>query len=218
LSDKTKYVLNTDSSLIKLIRSKGQLRKFDRGEFLYFKNSSKKFAILLESGFTALYHNDKNSKIIRFVQPGEVLFSELAMNPSTEQFDWKSFSKSYAYFLEIETLKKKIHQSELQLELLQIAAKNMGKISSNAANRINLPLKYQFFLFFEEILQIVSSNEKSIAPINRSHLINYFGCSKSSLSRIFGFFIEKSIIVEEKEGLYINQMLLQSIRQKGEMP
>lgn len=222
MSKKEIHIYNCVDSIFKLIRLKGQLRSFKKGEYLKHSNNKKQYAIYLESGFTILLRPKEaagKSKIIRFVHPGETLFSELAINENAEVFDWKALSKTKAYFLDIDTLKAALKLNpKLQLDLFQIATKNLKRLDSSAANRMTLPLKYQFFIFFEEMLEIASVTNLNVTPINRTLLGNYFGCSKSSLSRMFSFFVEQNVVSEEEGGFIINQMLLHKIKQKGEMP
>lgn len=224
MNNKESNINKCSDSISKLICLKGQLRSFKKGEFLKHSNENgkKQYAIFLESGFTTLLRPNQaasKSKIIRFVHPGETLFSELAINDKAEVFDWKALSKTKAYFLDIDLLKEALRlDPKLQFDLFQIATKNLKRLDSSAANRITLPLKYQFFIFFEEMLEIASVTNLNVTPINRTLLGNYFGCSKSSLSRMFSFFIEQNIVSEEEGGFVINQILLQKIKQKGEMP
>lgn len=212
----------TTPELFNLLEEFGVEHIFRKGEYLSDHSSYIDNTVFLFSGISALCKKReelKNPKIIRFVQPQEILNSESVFNQKNNKLDWFCITDVKAFFLSNDSIRKHLSNSpKLQFELFQLATKNLKKLDQSAANRLTLSLKHQFFLLFDEMTEITELSKLSVTPISRTLLGNYFGCSKSSLSRIFAYYKKKGVIKEQNKGFVIDEFQLKQFRLNAEMP
>lgn len=155
--------------------------KFDKSIYLFL------------SGF--LYQEDAKKNCIRFMQNGDLIFSENILSNTILNYNYIALSDCVFLKLSLDKIKTEVQINPIyHLDILNLVTKSLQILDELSANKITLPLKYQLVKFIQLLHNQITFHNYPIIPVGKSLIQNYLSCSSSNLNRLLSELEDKKMI------------------------
>ncbi len=148
---------------------------------------------LLLSGF--LYQEDSHNNCVRFIQNGDILFTEKILSPSISTNNFIALSDCVFLQISLEKIRLDVQSNPLyHLDILNIVTKSLQIMDELSANKITLPLKYQLIKCIQLLNKQLAYHNYPIIPVGKNLIQNYLSCSTSNISKLLSELENQKII------------------------
>jgi CRP-like cAMP-binding protein len=173
-------------------------------------NNSENLYVLL-SGF--LYIEDSSKNCVRFLQNGDVLFTEKILSPSISTYNFVALSDCVFLQISLEKIRSDVHANPLyHLDILNVVTKSLQVMDELSANKITLPLKYQLAKFIQLLNKQITFYNYPIIPVGKNLIQNYLSCSTSNINKLITELENQKIISFVGKGFCVkNSKLLDKL-------